>query len=101
MSNAKGPRVSASPESRLEKMVDAISESMAQTVHEVIGGENIDSIVILVQGLDGAEGVHVAIGTTLSPDDLPMVLYRSLDAMLSPEMMAEIGKLMRGEGPQQ
>ena len=100
MPDAKGPHASATPHDRLTKMVDAISESMAETVHEVVGGENIDSIVILVQGLDGAEGVHVAIGTTLSPDDLPMVLYKSLDAMLSPEMMAEIGKLMRGEGPQ-
>ena len=101
MPDAKGPRASAAPHDRLGKMVDAISESMAQTVHEVVGGEAVESIVILVQGLDGAEGVQVAIGTTLSPDDLPMVLYRSLDAMLSPEMMVEIGKLMRGEGPQQ
>ena len=92
------------PHDRLTVLTDLLSDSIAKTVQEVIGGEELDSIIVLVQGLhpkeeieELAEGVTVGIGTTLSPDELPMVLYRALAAMLSPEMMAEVGRLLQGE----
>ena len=85
------------PQDRLTVLTDLLSDSVAKSVHEVLGGEELESIIVLVQGLGSKEGVSVGIGTTLSPEELPMVLYRALSAMLSPEMMEEVGRMLRGE----
>lgn len=97
MSERKTSFSRGKPHDRLTVLTDLLSDSIAKTVQEVIGGEELDSIIVLVQGLGSKEGVSVGIGTTLSPEQLPMVLYRALAAMLSPEMMEEVGRMLQGE----